>query len=188
MIKIYTKTGDKGTTSLHDGHRVSKDSNRINAVGNVDELNTIIGLVISKLRDNKDKCIVDITDFLTEIQKELFVCGSDLATPPNKLKSLKQVKLTSDKVDKLEKKIDSLERELEPLNKFILPGGSEVGALLHLSRAVCRRAERSVVTVMLKEEINPICQVYLNRLSDLFFVLARIVNKINKVSEYRWLV
>jgi len=183
-MKIYTKTGDKGETSLYGGKRVSKTSARIEAIGNVDEVNTLTGLIIAKLPDKDFK---ELKTLLTKIQNDLFICGSDLATPKDANERLKKVGIAPSSVKLLEDEIDFYNKELEPMRSFILPGGSEIGALLHQTRSVCRRAERSVVYAMQHEEINKNCQIYLNRLSDLFFVLARYVNKQFKIEEQPWI-
>lgn len=183
-MRIYTRTGDKGETALYGGQRVSKTSVRIEAIGQVDELNASIGLVITKLPEKEFK---DLKDLLVKIQNDVFVCGGDLATPSESSPRLKRVQITIDSVKFLEEKIDFYNSNLPSINKFILPGGSELGALLHESRAICRRAERSVVYAMEHEEINQNCQIYLNRLSDLFFVLARFVNQKLGIEEHLWI-
>lgn len=184
-MKIYTKTGDKGETSLYGGSRVKKSSVIIDAIGTVDELNTSIGLIISKLPQKK---FIDVNKLLNTIQKQLFIVGGDLASPTNLNTKLKQVRINQDNVEYLEKFIDSTDSELEPLRNFILPGGSEIGAMVHHSRSICRRAERSVVYANKQEELNPILINYLNRLSDLLFVLARYINKELKIPEQPWIV
>lgn len=187
-MKIYTKTGDKGSTSLYGGQRVSKDSARIEAIGNVDELNTLVGVVVSIIKkDTTAEKLAKIQELLTKIQSDLFVCGGDIATPLDVHQNLKQVRIELADVDKLEREIDFYSEKLEPMRSFILPGGSKIGATLHQARAVCRRAERSVVYAMQHEEINKTVQIYLNRLSDLLFILARTVNKYNKIPEQPWL-
>lgn len=187
-MKIYTKTGDKGSTSLYGGQRVDKDSARIEAIGNIDELNTLIGVINSTIKKKTaSKKLTKIQELLTKIQSDLFVCGGDIATPLDVHKNLKQVRIELADVEKLEKEIDFYSEQLEPMHSFILPGGSETGALLHQARSVCRRAERSVVYAMKHEEISGTCQIYLNRLSDLLFILARTVNKYNQIQEQPWL-
>lgn len=178
MVKIYTKTGDRGTTSLFGGKRISKDSARIEAYGCVDELNSVIGTVVAK------KPASVVLKKLVRVQGELFVLGGDLASPLDT--KTKIPRITRAYVGRLEKEIDGLEHELPQLRNFILPGGSKVGAHLHLARAVARRAERAVVNLSLEEKINPIAQTYVNRLSDWLFVLARYANKIEGVKEIPW--
>ncbi len=178
-MKIYTKTGDKGKTSLFGGTRVEKDTKRIEAYGAVDELNSQIGVARSLNPPG------EIDRILDGIQHDLFVLGSDLATPGPKQR--KQIDLIEARhVEDLERTIDHLEERLEPLERFILPGGSQVGAQLHLARTVCRRTERVVVSLLRKGDIGTTPFVYLNRLSDLLFVMARYVNKLAGVGEVQW--
>lgn len=160
-MKIYTKTGDNGTTSLFGAQRLSKSDPRVAAYGTVDELTSFIGLLIEKIPSNADK------KFLTNIQKDLYLIMSSLACGPIKETALKTG------VAKLEKKIDDIEFKLPKLTRFILPQGSEITALFHVVRTITRRAEREAVKV----KILPVILQYLNRLSDLFFVLARLYNK-----------
>jgi cob(I)alamin adenosyltransferase len=176
-LKIYTKTGDDGTTGLQGGKRVSKSDLRIIAYGAVDEANSSLGVVLSGSID------ADISELLTRIQNELFVAGSDLSNPdlekPNN-------RITEQMVENLEKNIDRFEAELNPLTNFILPGGHQIAAHLHMARTIARRAETNVVALSKDERINLHCQKYLNRLSDLLFVLARVVNKRNGTSDIVW--
>ncbi len=178
-MKIYTKTGDKGETSLFGGQRVSKDEPRIEAYGTVDELNTVIG---SARAFNENERIDAI---LSDLQRRLFVLGADLATPTSAAKTTVP-RISGDDIASLEKQIDEIEGELSPLRAFILPGGSKTAALLHNARTVCRRAERCVVSLKRKSEASEESLVFLNRLSDFLFVLARFANKISKVSETVW--
>ncbi|MCX6120188.1 MAG: cob(I)yrinic acid a,c-diamide adenosyltransferase [Ignavibacteriales bacterium] len=178
-MKIYTKTGDTGDTSLFGGKRVPKSSLRIDAYGTVDELNALLG-VSRALKPH-----TEVDSILEQIQNQLFVLGADLATPfdttPMKMKRVQQ-----NEIQILEETIDRLDAQLEPLKSFILPGGSAVSAQLHVARTVCRRAERFVDALGRKEEIGKFPLVYLNRLADLLFVLARYANKISKVNEISW--
>lgn len=170
LNRIYTKSGDQGETGLGDGQRVRKDHPRVTAYGEVDELNASLGIVL--LID----CMLE-KELLREIQNDLFDVGGDLCIPhPEGEVSGKYLRITVGQVEKLEKAIDRLNENLEPLRSFILPGGSAAAAHLHLARTVCRRAERSVVTLMQTETINPQAMIYLNRLSDLLFVMARVAN------------
>jgi cob(I)alamin adenosyltransferase len=178
MVKIYTKTGDAGTTSLFGGKRVDKDSLRIEAYGNVDELNSQIGVILA---NNPPTVVVRK---LTRIQKELFVLGSNLATPRDV--KIKIPKVTKSYIIRLEKEIDLWEKSLPKLKNFILPGGSKIASYSHLARSITRRTERSVVALASQEKINPNAQIYLNRLSDWLFVLARFVNKLENVKEIEW--
>ncbi len=180
-MKIYTKTGDKGTTSLFGGKRVSKSESRISAYGTVDELNASIGVILSENVDVQTK------EILIKVQNQLFTLGSDLATPLNESK----IRIELPRVKKemtlfLEKSIDKIESGLPELKNFILPGGIKSAALLHFSRTVCRRAERNVVELMAREQINTEIVKYLNRLSDLLFSLARYENMVNDEPEEEW--
>ena len=171
LNKIYTRTGDKGSTQLGDGKRVDKNSLRVDAYGSVDEANATIGLSI--LRTN-----TKIKKILQIIQNDLFDLGADLCMPDKK--KIQKLKITKDRVDYIEKKIDSFNKELAPLSSFILPGGSESSTYLHIARTVTRRAERKVCALSKKERINPVAIIYLNRLSELLFVLARYTNNKGK--------
>ena len=178
-MKIYTKTGDKGETSLFGGKRVPKDSLRIEAYGTVDELNSIIG-VCRSLTPAKE-----IDSILEEIQNDLFTLGADLATPQDsQSKAVKRIQASD--TSRLEQHIDAVEPKLEPLKSFILPGGSQLAALLHFARTVCRRAERVVVHLSRTEQIGEQPVIYLNRLSDLLFVLTRLANKLSDTLETKW--
>jgi cob(I)alamin adenosyltransferase len=178
-MKIYTKTGDAGETSLFGGQRVPKDALRIDAYGTVDELNSLLGAVRSM------KPHPEIDAILQRLQDDLFVLGADLATPAGK-SSGKNPRIESAHSENLEKIIDSLESHLQPLTRFILPGGSPVGAFLQVARTVCRRAERLVVRLSREEKISSPPLVYLNRLSDLLFVLSRYANDLDGVKETTW--
>ena len=178
-MKIYTKTGDKGDTSLFGGQRVPKDALRIEAYGTVDELNSLLGVA----RADNTGSLVD--KVLGHVQSELFDLGADLATPrSNHKKQIKRIEPRD--AHALEKYIDSLETHLKPLRAFVLPGGSPVAARLHFARTVCRRAERVVVRLSRNEDIGKGITVYLNRLSDLLFVLARYANHVAGVAETKW--
>ncbi|MDR3782326.1 MAG: cob(I)yrinic acid a,c-diamide adenosyltransferase [Candidatus Nitrosotalea sp.] len=176
-MKIYTKTGDDGTTGLIGNKRVQKSNPRIVTYGMVDELNAALGIVLSS------KLGKDIRDLLTKIQNDLFVVGADLANPNLDNKSNR---VTSDMVFYLEKEIDRLEEKLSPITFFILPGGDLVASQVHLARAICRRAEINVVNLSEVDKINNECLVYMNRLSDLLFVVARTINKRKKISDVAW--
>lgn len=178
-MKIYTKTGDKGKTSLFGGTRVVKDARRLEAYGSVDELNSHIGLVRSL------KPHAEIDRILGQIQQDLFVLGADLATPQPKQRETIEL-IEARHVEQLERAIDRLDSKLEPLTRFVLPGGSHIAAELHVARSVCRRVERRVVNLLRKEEIGTTPFVYINRLSDLLFVLARYANKLEGVEEVKW--
>jgi cob(I)alamin adenosyltransferase len=167
-LKIYTKTGDDGTTGLQGNARVSKSNPRIIAYGTVDEANTVLGIILSYELDD------DIAVLLNLIQNELFVVGADLSNPNL---TDKKNRVTTDMISNLEKNIDKYDAELSPLTNFILPGGNIVASQLHHVRAVIRRAETQIVSLNEQETINTNCIKYINRLSDLFFILGRIVNK-----------
>ena len=178
-MKIYTKTGDQGDTGLTGGKRVSKRSCTIEAIGSVDELNAALGAVaVSK------ECPESLQGLLKKIQSDCFVLGADLAAPMDA--QYDTLRIAENHVKNLEDNIDYLTKDLPALDHFILPGGGEVGAYLHLARAICRRAERAVVRFEQEEIINPLDKQYLNRLSDLLFTLARWVNWKHGVEEEIW--
>lgn len=177
-MKIYTKTGDGGETSLYGGARVLKNDLRVETYGTVDECNAALGIAFAQI-DN-----AEIRSVLKRVQGELFEVGADLATPLAQGETVPR--LRSDETAQLETEIDRFEAELEPLRHFILPGGSPGGAALHLARAICRRAERHLVTLEQKETINPEVRRYLNRLSDHLFVLARLANQRSGAVEQIW--
>lgn len=178
-MKIYTKTGDKGTTALLGGARVPKSDLRINAYGTVDELNSFVGL----LRDQEVNA--SRVDLLKEIQDRLFTIGADLATMPEK-KKVKKPDLLEEDVLLLEREMDSMESELAPLKAFILPGGHQSVSFCHLARTVCRRAERIAVELSAHEEVSHLVIQYLNRLSDFLFVLGRKMAQELNVDEVTW--
>ncbi len=181
-MKIYTRTGDDGTTGLFGGSRVDKDAVRIAAYGTVDELNSFVGLALSGLDDDRFE---EATTMLTTIQHDLFVAGADLATPQSAKPSVPRI--DQGQIDKLETFIDRLEEDLEPLKTFILPGGVPAAARIHVARTVCRRSERLCITLARSEPINTLVPVYLNRLSDLFFVMARWINRKSQISDIPWI-
>ena len=171
LSRIYTKSGDSGETGLGNGSRMAKDAPRIEAIGQVDELNAALGLVLASCLDCPEAAL------LRAVQNDLFDVGADLCMPQVKNEPVGQrLRVTAEQVERLEKAIDRLNEALQPLNSFILPGGAPAAAWLHLARTICRRAERAVVTVIRSESVNPQVLIYLNRLSDLFFVLARVAN------------
>lgn len=181
MVKIYTKTGDKGTSGLFTGERIPKHSLFFHAYGSVDELAAVIGVSISSLTDK------EIKDILNLIQNDLFQLGADLATPPGSKKKEEKIdRINPEQVTKLEKTIDKFDTQLPELNNFILPGGSIPSTYLHLARTVCRRAERYVSALTGESKANPEVLIYLNRLSDLLFVLARVLNNRLNIKETIW--
>jgi cob(I)alamin adenosyltransferase len=180
-MKIYTKSGDKGETGLFGGERVSKDSLRIEAYGTVDELNSFIGLAIIESGTE------EIKKLLQEIQNTLFVAGSDLSAPDNETNQKHNILRINDKhIKDIETEIDKFESKLDEIRNFILPGGCKSAAILHICRAVCRRAERRVVSLNNVMKIGNDIIIFLNRLSDLFFVLARYENKTAGIPDIIW--
>ena len=178
-MKIYTKTGDKGDTRLFDGTQVRKNDSRVDAYGEVDELNATLGAACAFLED------VELKILLVGIQRDLFSIGAELADPRHR-GSKEKSKLDPNRVALLEESIDRFETELPPLRQFILAGGGPAGALLHVARTVCRRAERRVVALTDDPGVNPHVVEYLNRLSDFLFVLARLVNQREGQQEIPW--
>jgi cob(I)alamin adenosyltransferase len=179
-VKIYTKTGDAGETGLFDGARVSKSDARVDAYGEVDELNAWLGLVRAQQPGR------DLDTMLEHVQRDLFAAGALLADPRHRIAArVEKAVLDSEAVGRLETWIDTLDRDLPPLRRFLLAGGSPAGALLHLARTVCRRAERRVVGLG-REASDPSVVTYLNRLSDLLFVMARAANQRAGVPELEW--
>jgi cob(I)alamin adenosyltransferase len=179
-VKIYTKTGDAGETSLFDNSRVSKADPRVDAYGEVDELNACLGAARAAGLDPELSGIVEA------VQRDLFALGARLADPAGRIAArVRKAAVDQSDVERLERAIDRLEGELERLVRFILPGGSTPGALLHLARAVCRRAERRVVGLG-ESAVDPLIVTYLNRLSDLLFVAARTANRRAGVPEAEW--
>jgi cob(I)alamin adenosyltransferase len=179
-MKIYTKTGDKGDTGLFGGQRVSKDSLRISAYGTIDELNSFIGLTITEVRDE------GVRMDLFNIQNKLFVLGSDLATPEDKTNNLSIRRTPVSFFTEVEEMIDKYDAQLEELRNFILPGGTKSSALLQVCRTICRRTEREVVALKKTVTIGDNILIFLNRLSDLFFVLSRFENKVSNQPDKIW--
>lgn len=181
-LKIYTKTGDDGDTGLFGGGRVPKDHPRVTAYGEVDELNAVIGQARSV------EMMPRIDEVLAPVQRDLFALGALLATPDlEKMKEqLEKARISDARIAQLEQAIDDGEGELEPLKAFILPGGTAKASALHVARTVCRRAERAVIHLQRDTEVPQIVIVYLNRLSDLLFVLARVANKRAGAGEVTW--
>jgi len=182
LNKIYTRTGDDGTTGLVDGSRVAKASSRIEAIGKVDEANSAIGLAAASLESGAH------ADALFRIQNDMFDLGADLATPApdaDFAPSEMVLRVTQEQVDWIEQAIDRLNESLEPLSSFVLPGGSEAAARTHVARASVRAGERAVTALAAEEPINPAAVAYINRLSDYLFVLARVLND-NGVDDVKW--
>lgn len=179
-MKIYTKTGDLGDTGLFDGTRVSKADPRVDAYGEVDELNAWLGMVRANGVDD------EIGACLEQLQRDLFAVGSTLADPRHKIaRRVEKALITEADIERLEGWIDTFEKELMPLTRFILAGGSKAGAGLHVGRTVCRRAERRMVALG-DGEVDPVVLIFVNRLSDLLFVMARLVNARAGIPETEW--
>lgn len=187
ITRVYTRTGDTGNTGLVGGKRVPKDTPRIEAYGTIDELNSIVGLARAfneeKLDEGDAHQFLDTV--LRQIQDELFDLGSELATPPEFFQE-GMYRVSENEVKKLEQVIDECQKELEPLKSFVLPGGGRIGAYLHQCRTVCRRAEREILRLSRAENISEWPLKYVNRLSDLFFVLSRWISKKTGKDEYLW--
>lgn len=173
LSKIYTRTGDAGTTGLGDGNRVSKNSLRIHSLGEVDELNAVVGLLLC------EELPEAVRTLLTDVQHDLFDLGGEICIPGMQM-------ISGHQVDKLETELDALNEDLEPLKDFILPGGTRAAAVAHHARTVCRRAERAVVALALEESVNDGPRQYLNRLSDLLFVLGRVLNRAGGRGDVLW--
>jgi len=176
LDRIYTRGGDAGETSLGSGERVPKDDPRIEACGDVDELNAVLGVALARGAPR---------DPLGRVQNDLFDLGADLSVPLSDAKR-ERLRVTAEQVAWLEGLCDEANADLPPLRSFVLPGGTETAALLQLARTVCRRAERRVVTLAAREEVNPEARAYLNRLSDLLFILARAANAQTGAEEPLW--
>ncbi len=184
MVKIYTKTGDKGETSLFGGKRVSKADPRVEAYGTVDELNSAIGIAIAEAQNSKLKAQNNSSKLKTELEKiqnDLFDIGSTLANP-----KAKPIERLEKRVEDFETMIDEMTKELPELRNFILPGGGMSGSQLHFARTICRRAERRIVELSQKDSVDKSIVMYFNRLSDLLFTMARFVNHKEKQKETIW--
>ena len=173
ITKIYTKTGDSGSTGLGDGSRTLKCSDRINAIGTVDELNSSIGLLLTESLPEQ------VRDFLNSVQHELFDIGSELSVPGYRV-------INDSHITRIEEALDKINEELTPLKEFILPGGSRGAALAHQARTICRRAERSLIQLEQVEKVEEPIKKYLNRLSDYLFVACREINKFAGVTDVYW--
>lgn len=174
LSKIYTRKGDDGTTSLDAKNRIPKDSIRVEALGTIDELNSLIGMILAF-----DVETADVKNALTQVQQDLFNLGGELCPPHHQV-------MTEEKVSQLEQWLDAWNENLPPLKEFILPGGNPKSATCHLARTVCRRAERVLVSLNNNEKINPEMLKYVNRLSDLLFVAARVLGKETESKEVLW--
>ena len=174
LSKIYTRTGDDGTTGLGDGSRIAKDHHRMESIGTVDELNSVIGLLMAELPP--DDAYMPL---LARIQHDLFDLGGELAVPGYTM-------ISAERIGELETSLDTLNEDLPPLKNFVLPGGSKPAALCHMARSVCRRAERCLVALNKTDEVNATGRQYLNRLSDFLFVMARLLARRNGGQEVLW--
>jgi cob(I)alamin adenosyltransferase len=173
LSRIYTRTGDRGTTGLGDGSRIAKDTQVVEAMGEVDELNSVLGLLLA------EDLPQTITTVLIDIQHDLFDLGAELSTPGHRV-------IAAGDVEQLEQELDALNSELSPLKEFILPGGTRPAALCHFARTVCRRAERRLVRLQHEADVSEFALRYINRLSDLLFVLARSLNKMAGHDDVLW--
>ena len=178
LTRIYTRTGDTGTTALGDGSRVAKTDLRIEAYADVDETNAALGVVLALGSPSEE-----VRDVLASIQNDLFDVGADLSVP---FEREGRLRVTQALVDRLESECDSFNAGLPELRSFVLPGGSEAAALLHLARTVCRRAEREAIVAAQAHAVDPLVLVYLNRLSDLLFILARAAHALEQLDEPLW--
>jgi cob(I)alamin adenosyltransferase len=185
ITRVYTRAGDRGTTALVGGRRVPKDDRRIEAYGAIDELNSILGLARALHAERGDRPLERLDELLKRIQNQLFDVGSELATPADAAYA-GMYRVSAEDVKALEAQIDDLQKDLEPLDSFVLPGGGPVGAALHQARTVCRRAERDVLRLSREQEIGEFVLPWINRLSDLLFVLSRWVSKRLGEPEFLW--
>jgi len=180
-MKIYTRRGDDGTTGLFGGARTGKDDPRVASYGDVDELNSLLGLSRAELVGD-----ASMTDLLARLQGELLALGAQLATPDPAAAPRSVPEIRQDDVDRMEHEIDTFDAELQPLRRFILPGGTRAAATLHVARSVCRRAERAVVALGRGAQVPALAVPYLNRLADLLFTMARVANRRAGVAEREW--
>ncbi|HMD53202.1 MAG TPA: cob(I)yrinic acid a,c-diamide adenosyltransferase [Phycisphaerae bacterium] len=183
-MKIYTRQGDQGQTTLFDGARVSKNNLRVQTYGAVDELNSHLGLAIAYCPQSEKHA--KLKNLLLDLQHQLFDLGADLATPLDSPNSSRVRRITAADSTAMEKQIDEATAQITPLKVFVLPGGSVLAAQLHVARTVCRRAERLLVTLMQNENVGAYVLVYLNRLSDLLFTLARLANHLDGIPDITW--
>ena len=179
LSKIYTRTGDTGETGLGDGSRISKTSPRVEAMGSVDELNSIVGLVVEEIVESNQPGLIEISEFLRSLQHRIFDLGGELSIPGFEIISAKHVKA-------IENHLDKMNDELKPLENFILPGGSRLVANCHMARSICRRAERNIAALAIDEDINSNAMEFINRLSDYLFVLARTCARLTGIDEVLW--
>lgn len=179
LSKIYTRTGDQGETGLGDGSRISKTAPRVEAMGSVDELNSIVGVVVEELLESNLPDLVTVAEFLRTLQHRIFDLGGELSIPGFEI-------ISSDHVNAIEQQLDAMNEHLEPLENFILPGGSRLIANCHMARSICRRAERNIAELAQADEVNTNAMQFINRLSDYLFVLARTCARLTEVDEVLW--
>jgi cob(I)alamin adenosyltransferase len=184
-MKLYTRTGDDGTTGLFGGQRVSKDHPRVEAYGTVDELNACIGFAAAAC-DVDQPLHQSLRAIFAQLQSRLFDIGADLATPEGAKHESKITRITDEHVREVEQWIDEIEKSNKPMKSFVLPGGTELAARLHLARTVCRRAERSMIALNHSEPVSDGAIIYINRVSDLLFAMARRMNKEARVDDVPW--
>ena len=179
LSKIYTRTGDKGETGLGDGSRISKTAPRVEAMGSVDELNSIVGVVVEELLASNQPDLTSVAEFIRSLQHRIFDLGGELSIPGFEIISAKHVVV-------IEQQLDVMNEQLEPLENFILPGGSRLIANCHMARSICRRAERNIAALAQTESVNANAMEFINRLSDYLFVLARTCARLTQVNEVLW--
>ena len=179
LSKIYTRTGDQGETGLGDGSRISKTAPRVEAMGSVDELNSIVGVVVEELLESDQPALVQISDFLRTLQHRIFDLGGELSIPGFEI-------ISAEHVSAIETHLDEMNDRLEPLENFILPGGSRLIANCHMARSICRRTERHLATLAQDVDVNSNAKEFINRLSDYLFVLARTCARLTEVDEVLW--
>ena len=187
-MKLYTRTGDDGQTGLFGGDRVSKHHPRVEAYGSVDELNAALGVVASGLKACSDEVFAQLLgDMIPQIQSRLFDIGADLATPRGSKHEAKIVRIGAGPVQEMEEWIDAIDARNDPMTTFVLPGGTELAARLHLARTVCRRAERCMVSLSEHDDVTAEAIIYINRLSDMLFAAARAANKVEGHPDTPWI-
>ena len=179
LSKIYTRTGDKGETGLGDGSRISKTAPRVEAMGSVDELNSIVGVVVEELLASNQPDLTSVAEFIRTLQHRIFDLGGELSIPGFEIISAKHVAV-------IEQQLDVMNEQLDPLENFILPGGSRLIANCHMARSICRRAERNIAALAQTESVNANAMEFINRLSDYLFVLARTCARLTQVNEVLW--
>ncbi|HCC44615.1 MAG TPA: cob(I)yrinic acid a,c-diamide adenosyltransferase [Gammaproteobacteria bacterium] len=179
LSKIYTRTGDKGETGLGDGSRISKTAPRVEAMGSVDELNSIVGVVVEELLASNQPDLTSLAEFIRTLQHRIFDLGGELSIPGFEIISAKHVVV-------IEQQLDVMNEQLDPLENFILPGGSRLIANCHMARSICRRAERNIAALAQTESVNANAMEFINRLSDYLFVLARTCARLTQVNEVLW--